>query len=319
MKRYFTVILIFFAFSAKAQDNPMLQQYLGNKYLINPAFGGSLEQTLIRANFRQQWQGFEGASRSNALSFHTRLFEGRKSALYHKVGHGIGGSIYSEKEGPIHLFGISASYAYHLPFKKFQLAAGINLSASNYGLNHTDLSLFKTGDEAAIGEDNEKFIPDADIGVYLYDTEQRFFAGFTGAQLVRSVITLNDNPVDTASIHNGMGRQFIFMGGVRAIDNSRFILETSIVSVLRQEYMQQNEVHLNAKASMVNYLNRYNDEVLSLIISYRTNRAFIGQIELSMANLYLAYAYEYSFSKISSFTSGSHNVTLGINLDKYRR
>ncbi len=318
MKKILTLtILLLFVFGAKAQDNPLIQQYLGNMYLINPAYGGSLEQTAIRANFRRQWQGFENAPNINSLSFHTRLFDGRRSALYKKVGHGIGATLYSEKEGPINLFGISGSYAYHLPFDKFQLAVGLNLSASNFGLNFGNLSYGLDGDPAVISEDNSRFIPDADIGIYLYDTKQKFFAGFTGAQLVRSMLNLNNS--DTAGIHNGMGRQFIFMGGVRAINNPRFFLETSMLAILRNEYMSQNEVHLNAKASVVNYLNRYNDEVLSFTISYRTNRAFVAQIELGMADLYLAYAYEYSFTKIQLFSNGSHNVVIGINIDKYRR
>lgn len=319
MKKILTLlIVILFTFNAKAQDNPLLEQYFSNRYLINPAYGGSLEQTVVRSNFRRQWQDFEGASRINSLSFHTRLFDGRKSALYKKVGHGIGFTLYNETEGPISLFGLSGSYAYHLPFKKFQLSVGLNLSASNYGLNHTLLTYAFIDDPAIIKEDNSKFIPDADVGIYLYDIKQRFYLGFTGAQLVRGSLNLYES-ADSIDIPNGMGKQYIFMGGVRAINNQQFILETSIVGVLRDEYMVQNEIHLNARASVVNYLNRYNDEVLSLGISYRTNRAFVTQVELAMANFYLAYAYEYSFSKIQQFSNGSHNVAIGINIDKYRR
>lgn len=319
MKKIVTIaIILFFTLGVKAQDNPLLEQYLGNRYLINPAYGGSLEKTLVRANFRRQWDNFDNAPSVNSLSFHTRLFEGRSSAIYKKVGHGIGATLYNETEGPINLFGISGSYAYHLPFKKFQLSVGMNLSASSYGLNDLDLTYGLIDDPAVISADNSKFLPDADIGIYLYDTKEKFYLGFTGAQLARSVTSLTE-AADSIDIHNGMGSQFIFMGGFRVINNIRFILETSMVGVFRQEYMDQNEVHLNAKASVVNYLNRYNDEVLSFTISYRTNTAFISQVELSMANLYLAYAYEYSFSKIQLFTSGSHNVVIGINIDKYRR
>ncbi len=316
MKKILTFALLWIAFGVSAQDNPLLDQYLQNRLLINPAYGGSLEQTVVRANFRRQWQKFENAPDINSLSFHTRLFDGKRSAIFKKVGHGIGGTIYNETEGPIRLFGISGSYAYHMPFDNFQLAAGLSLSASNFGLSYLDLGYAVADDPAVIIEENQRFIPDADIGLYMYDTEEKFFLGFTGAQLVRSMVTLNE--ADTADIHNGMGRQFIFMGGFRAIDNLRFILETSMVGIFRQEFMQQNEIHLNAKASVVNYLNRYNNEVLSFSISYRTKRAFLSQVELTMANLYLAYGYELSFSKIAAYSGGTHNVSIGINIDKYR-
>jgi len=317
MKKIITFALLWIAFGASAQDNPLLDMYLQNRLLINPAYGGSLEQTVVRANFRRQWTNFENAPDVNSLSFHTRLFDGKRSAIFKKVGHGLGGTVYSETEGPINLFGISGSYAYHMPFDNFQLAAGLALSASNFGLRYLDLSYALSDDPAAIAEANQRFIPDADIGIYMYDTEDKFFLGFTGAQLVRSVVNLNQS--DSIDVHNGMGRQFIFMGGIRAIDNLRFILETSMVAILRQEYMKQNEIHLNAKASVVNYLNRYNNEILSFSISYRTKRAFLAQVELGMANLYLAYAYEHGFSKIQVYSGGTHNVSIGINIDKYRR
>ncbi len=318
MKKLITFLFLLIGITVLAQDNPFYDQYLQNRMFINPAYAGSLEQTEIRANFRRQWQDFEGAPSVNSLSFQTRLFDGKRSAIYKKVGHGLGATLFTETEGPMRMFGLTGTYAYHIPFDKFQLAAGLNLSASNYGLDYTKLSYALSDDPAAIQEDNKRFIPDADLGVYMYSTEGKYFLGLTAAQMIRGSINLNSS--DSASaVHNGMGRQFILMGSIRAIDNLRFIFETGFVGILRQEYMPQNEIHINATLSVVNYLNRYNDEVLSFMLSYRTSRAFVAQVQLGMANLYLAYAYEHSFSKIQTYAGATHNVSIGINIDKYRR
>ena len=316
MKRIITIFIIFLTNMAIAQENPLYQQYLSNLYLLNPAVGGSLEDTEVKTNFRRQWVGFEGAPTINSINFHTRLFEGRASNIFRKVGHGIGATLYNEKEGPVQLFGLSASYAYHIPMGKFQIAAGLSLSASSYGIDYTKLTYGLDNDPVELKEDLKHFLPDADAGFFIYENEHRYYAGFTAGQLVRGSLKFSNTD---STKYNGMGRQYIFTGGLRFIDNPRMKMGGSLATFLRQEYMKQNEVHLNSYISLVNYLNRYNNEIVTFHFSYRTNRAFVAQLELGMANLYMAYAYEYSFSKIQMYTDGSHNITVGVRLEKYGR
>src|SRR3978361_1652803 len=63
MKRalYFSVIVIFCAQFVAAQQKPQYTQYVFNNYLLNPAVTGIENYTDVKAGYRSQWTGLQGA------------------------------------------------------------------------------------------------------------------------------------------------------------------------------------------------------------------------------------------------------------------
>lgn len=68
MKKFLLIsIIVGASFSFKAQQTPVLEHYLVNPYLINPATAG-LNGNNVFVDIRNQWQGFVGAPQTQILT-----------------------------------------------------------------------------------------------------------------------------------------------------------------------------------------------------------------------------------------------------------
>ena len=70
MRKYFILILLFFAASVHAQQKPHYTQYILNNYILNPALSGIENYGDIKISGRDQWVGLEGAPKTAYISFH---------------------------------------------------------------------------------------------------------------------------------------------------------------------------------------------------------------------------------------------------------
>src|ERR1700761_7430902 len=152
---------IFFAVSlqcALAQQKPQYTQYVFNNLLLNPAVSGIENYTDVRAGYRSQWTGLQGAPVTSYLTITAPIgndfLQGDATAFPANGGinpssrlytqnymaaephHGIGASIVSDQAGPINQTTFDLSYAYHLG-----LAADLNLAVgASVGFNHISLN-----------------------------------------------------------------------------------------------------------------------------------------------------------------------------------
>src|SRR5476651_539447 len=62
MKRFCTIVLFVIAgLQLKAQQRPQYTQYVFNPILVNPAVSGIENYTDVKAGYRSQWTGLQGA------------------------------------------------------------------------------------------------------------------------------------------------------------------------------------------------------------------------------------------------------------------
>src|SRR5476651_1593865 len=69
-------LFIFFALyiqSGVAQQRPQYTQYVFNNYLLNPAVTGIENYTDVKAGYRSQWTGLEGAPVTSYLTVNTPI------------------------------------------------------------------------------------------------------------------------------------------------------------------------------------------------------------------------------------------------------
>ena len=75
MKKSITYLLLslcaLVAFKLSAQQDPTYTLYNYNMNVINPAFAGSTESSLLTANFRSQWVGLQDSPETQSFSFST--------------------------------------------------------------------------------------------------------------------------------------------------------------------------------------------------------------------------------------------------------
>ncbi|HBE43388.1 MAG TPA: hypothetical protein DDW27_19745, partial [Bacteroidales bacterium] len=127
-------------FSARAQQLPVYSQYIYNKFLINPAVAGSDGYTSWNLTAREQWVGYSGAPRTFSFSGQTRLLKrsyilkqpsARKQVFRPKSDGkvGLGGYIFSDRNGLIKRTGLQGSYAYHMWLQNStQLSFGLSFT-----------------------------------------------------------------------------------------------------------------------------------------------------------------------------------------------
>ncbi|MDQ3535672.1 MAG: PorP/SprF family type IX secretion system membrane protein, partial [Bacteroidota bacterium] len=128
---------------ANAQQIPLYSQYMFNRYLLNPAVGGSEEGANFMLGYRNQWIGFEDAPKTFYLSYHTSIEEGKQGRKkfkpkQQKNNHGFGSFLFNDRTGPTSRTGGYASYAYHISLDRdIRASLGTFIGAMQYAI-HAD-------------------------------------------------------------------------------------------------------------------------------------------------------------------------------------
>lgn len=275
--------------AARAQQLPLYSQYLMNGFLLNPAMAGCEDYVPIRVTARQQWSNLNDKPETFAISGHS-AFAGQSM--------GIGGYLYADRFGPISRTGIMASYAYHMNLHRIdsRLSFGLSLSAFQYKVDQSSLTLADSYDEAITGAVETAFAPDASFGAYLY--RHNYYVGIASTQLIEYKVGINQYN------ENEMIRHYFLMGGYRFKINDKFELEPSIL--LKGTEKTPGQIDVNLKGILMkNYW---------FALSYRTPDVVVAMVGVKYKMAYIGYAFDYTFSSIANYSTGSHEILLGVNL-----
>ena len=140
MKLYFRILtgfLIFWGLESQAQQLPMMNHYIYNPYLYNPARTGQSDKGLIALHFKKQWTAMPNSPFTGAFSVESPV-------KTEKLGNmGLGGMLYVDQTHIVSNVGGLASYAYHIPFVKNKsykhgLSAGISVGFIHQRINYPD-------------------------------------------------------------------------------------------------------------------------------------------------------------------------------------
>jgi len=189
--------------------------------------------------------------------------------------------------------------------KKINLAFGLKAGISNNSFNSNKaqvLSLINPtlpydNTYATFSANNaNKNIMDLHSGLYLYG--KRFYLGIAGDQLTRDLVEFG-----TASANFNPQMHFNLMGGYTIPINESLAITPSFMA----KYMSPAPVSID-----FNVIADYN-KMLWFGIGYRHTDAFIGLVGMNLSNKFkLGYSYDFSISKFNNYSSGGHELTLGI-------
>src|SRR3954469_22891785 len=59
--------------AVRAQQRPQYTQYIFNNFILNPAISGIENYIDVKAGYRTQWEGLEGAPQTSYISIHAPL------------------------------------------------------------------------------------------------------------------------------------------------------------------------------------------------------------------------------------------------------
>ncbi len=295
MKKNVFIVSLFvlITYLSNAQQLPLYSQYMFNSFLLNPAIAGSVEYFPVRLTARQQWVGIDDAPSTQAISTHY---------LLNNQKMGIGGYLFNDKFGPVSETGLQACFAYHLPLTgiKSKLGMGLAFKAFQFKFDESKLITIDDNDPAVTHGTISKFVPDADFGLYLYN--DKYFVGVSATQLIQFKIDVGNNTNDK----NQNIRHYYITGGYNFTLSEEFTLEPSVLIKGTAETPWQ--VDINAKG--------FYKKMYWVGVSYRTSNDIIAMVGVKIKKFLVGYSFDYTFSDLNNYSSGSHEILIGFNIDE---
>ena len=300
-------------------QQPLYSHYLYNKFLINPAVAGSDGFTSLNLTAREQWVGYSGAPRTFSFSFQTRLLKKnyslRQSRAKRQVYRpktdgkvGLGGYIFSDKNGLVHRTGFQASYSYHMWLQnKTQLSMGLALTGYHFKINEDEIN-FEDPNEPLLNNNLRRgiFVPDAAFGVYLLNA--KYSVGFSADQLFEASGKIGDYAYKNFK----MDRHYYLFGSYYFSSGSYSEIEPSFLVMMSEQLKPQADIG-------VTYI--YNQDFWAGL-AYRTSGALIANVGVKYNNLFIGYSFDFTLQEIQRITYGSHEITFALKFGdsarKYR-
>ena len=315
----YIVLLIAVNITARGQQLPLYSQYLYNKFLINPAVAGSDGYTSINLTAREQWVGYEGAPRTFSFSIQTRMLKrsyilkqtNARRLIYRPKTDGrvgLGGYVFSDRNGLVHRTGVQVSYAYHLWVRNTtQLSMGLAFTGYHYKIDETQLN-FEDPNDPWLNSDLRVgiFVPDAIFGIYLLNP--RYSVGFSSDQLFEASAKIGDNAYKNFKLY----RHYYLFGSYNFVLNTKMDIEPSFIVMMSDQLKPQADIGIT-----YNY-----DQGFWAGLAYRTSGALIANVGIRYTNIFIGYAFDFTLNEIQRITYGTHEFTMalkfGDNARKYR-
>lgn len=291
--------LVIFIFSVmlladlKAQQLPQYTQYMLNQFAINPAFAGVEEFAEVRSDNRYQWIGITDAPRTYVLTVNGPL----------KVKNmGLGMNLFTDIVGPTRRVGLNFSYAYHIKLnKETKMSLALSAGVLQWGIDGHKLVLHDSGDESLLTQYQTTYVPDFGAGVLIHN--KKFYLGVAVPQLYESKINLYPGTQTTGKLV----MHFNVNGAYKFDIGDDFKVEPSFL--LKYETPAPFKLDVGARVIY--------KEQLWLGGAYRHNDAYTALLGVMIKNyLMIGYSYDFPTTNIRKYSSGTHEIMLGLRFSR---
>lgn len=310
-----------------AQQVPQYTQYVLNGFLLNPAVAGIENYTDLRIGNRTQWKGLAGAPNTRYVSVHAPI---GKDFLYDNANsmsgqgenpmnrsyvqtyqaaaphHGVGFAAVSDQTGPLSRTELNASYAYHLGISaQLNVSLGVSGGITQAALDVSKLVFEDNSDMAAANFDARQIVPNLSAGIWVYGP--RFYGGLAVHQLLPNSLTFVSN--NSASTQKRQPQLLLSAGYKLFLSDEIALLPTFLLN-----YASTSPITVDGNMKVA-----FRDKFW-LGGGYRKNDSFSANAGFNIGYLFnVAYAYDFTTSKLNTVSKGSHEIVLGILLNnRYR-
>ncbi|TXC78326.1 PorP/SprF family type IX secretion system membrane protein [Luteibaculum oceani] len=285
----------------KAQD-PEFTQFYANPLYLNPAFAGSAKCPRIIANYRNQWPSIPGTFVTQTVSYDQFI-----PAIY--GGAGIQLMRDNAGNGTLTTYRASLQYAYTFNLsREFAMKAGIEASFFQLGLDWSKLTfgdmidprkgfIYETQDTKRGGQ-----VSNADFSAGILGFSENFFAGIAVHHLTEpnESLILSKSPLPRKyTVHAG-GKFRIGDSYNKA--NASFI-SPNIMYQLQGDFKQLLYGMYLTKGPIVGG------------VWIRSKDSFILLAGVQTDVIRFGYSYDVTVSSLTTQSGGSHELSLGIQLD----
>ena len=316
--KYILMVVLggFFAQYARSQEGlPIYTDYLtDNYYLIHPSMAGAANCSKVRLTARQQWFGHEVAPKLLTLSINGRIGE---------TASGVGGILFTDKNGYHSQTGAYATYAHHLMFSRSEtdlnmLSFGLSAGFIQYKLDETSF-LFDGPDPIIDGIVQNETHFNLDFGFSYH------FLNFYAHATVKNMLK-NSGVNKDINITSNLRRYLISTGYVFGKYGSEWSYEPSVMFQYR-DGTKEASIDLNAKVYKnvefgkiwggLSYRNSFDGAEYTQTGSINSQR--LQQITpilgVNYKEFMFAYNYTYQSNSVVFTNGGFHQLTLGYNFN----
>lgn len=285
---------------------PVFTQYLAdNDFVISPTYAGIGDNLKIRANGLTQWVGIKNAPDNQSVYADFRISD----------RSGVGISAYNDKNGNTRQKGVKFSFAHHLTldskskqFLSFGISYNINsfrIDIENFNTTH-DIPII----DPSITDDRSVSNNNFDVGM-LYRWKAFYLS------LNANNIMQKDLDQYTGVEPNQLLNYQLYTGFViKSNQNKDVEFEPSIFYQMFDSD-KRSSTDINFKYRKFNRQGDY----YFIGGSYRfLNDQFLKPLNvgpmagITFNKLFFAYAYQFTVNDLSGFNSGTHMVTIGLDL-----
>jgi type IX secretion system PorP/SprF family membrane protein len=300
MNKFITIIILFVsAVVVRAQQIPHYSQYWLNDFVLNPAIAGTKNYFEAKSNNRYQWIGITDAPRTYILSLNGPIVNERM---------GVGGYVFTDIVGPTRRTGGYGSYGYKVSLSdNIKLSMGLSAGVLQFAVDAAKINLRDEFDPALSNGLQSVVVPDASFGFLVY-TDKKWYLGVTANQLFNNRLKFFEQK-DLNSNTNRLALHATAMAGYRFYVNDDFAVEPSVFI----KYVSPVPVQIDGSLRFI-----YKDKLWAGG-TFRTNDAIVASIGYLMNNnLIFGYSYDYSTSNLRNYSSGTHELMIGVRFYKKR-
>jgi type IX secretion system PorP/SprF family membrane protein len=294
------VLLGVFASRAQELTLPQLSQYLAdNPFVMSPTYAGIGDHIKVRINGLTQWVGIEDAPDTQSLAADARI--GNRS--------GLGMLLYNDSNGETKQRGARLSFAHHLTLDRYDdefISFGISYNFNQFRI---DIENFDSPDPS-VTDDRATTNHNFDVGV-LYRKDKFYFSLNASNLLDKNLAKFN--PIFEP---NRLRNYYIYTGYRYSKNkNSRLEIEPSVFFQWF-ESDGRSVTDLNVKFRWYDFEDYYYAGVTYRFLNDQVgNPLYIAPIMgLKKDNFYFGYSYQIILNEILGFSTGTHVVTLGVDL-----
>lgn len=280
-----------------SQQVPLYSQYMLNDYVFNPAIAGTKDYYQAKSNNRYQWVGITDAPRTYVLSV---------CGPHRKLDMGFGGYIFNDVTGPTSRTGLYGSYAYNVRIKDdLRFSSGLSLGLLQYKIDGSKIILHDVDDQTLANGLYVDYLPDANLGLYLYSTKYTF--GISANQLFNNNIKFSET--EQLGI-NRIKSHFMVNGSYLLDINNDFQIEPSLM--LKFVSPAPIQVDINARVIY--------KKMAWLGFSWRTKDALAVMIGYNYQDqLLFGYSYDITTTTLKKYSSGTHELMIGVRFNKIKQ
>ena len=279
----------------RAQQDPQYTQYMYNMSVINPAYTTDAPGMLnFGVLYRSQWKNTVGAPETLTFFAHLPLSE--------KIETGISLITDNIGDGALKENNIYADFAYILKLdEKSNLSLGLKGGVTTFETNFNGFMFPEFQDDEAFNDNLNSTFPNVGVGAFYH--RKNFYAGLSAPNLLTSKHLENRNGINRIGSENI--HLFLTSGYVYEL-NADLKIKPSVLA----------KMVLGAPITFDASLNVLFNDRFEGGLSYRLEDSVSAMFNLSvLPALRIGYAYDYTLSNLSTYSSGSHEIFVLFDLD----